>query len=680
MKIFAVILAVTLVGCSGVAACAKTAAGDPADASIERVVGRVSIVNDAGKTLPARTFTFGQIFRPGAVKFDTPIGLAVGDRTLPAQLDAKAFNADGSVRHGLVTVELPNIRGREALAATITKEVAATLPPAGPYAPTPPLRVTLRMRQAGRQPQTMQFDLPALVQSQEQAKRDLWISGPLGQERRYVVDATRSLQLAFDVFLPRNGPSRVDVIFRNDWADVRADDVVNYDVEIALGPETVFTARNVQQHPYTTWHRLIWSDGSEPLRVAPNVADLASAGAIPNYDTRFDASESRAELSEMVRQLRREPLSPGTLTQYMPTSGGRWDIGPLPTWAVLHLLDGDALTSRVLFANADASGSIPWHIRERKTGSALTLDRYPRLWLDSRGADYAPLAQAFDPGGAGWTIDTAHQPSLTYLPYVLTGLRYYQDELAQQAAYDLLSADPDYRGGAAGLLMGDDGQSWEQVRAVAWSLRTIANAAYVLPHGDPMQGYFDAKLKGILAHMARMLVVERKQEAAGELEGWFPGVYRPENAAAPWQQGYLAIVLGWINDMGYPDAGRTLGWMSNFLTGLFTSEDRGFEPQFGTTYVLAVRDADTGTPFGAWAEVAKANELTKGTRASEDDWQFYGLILRGAIVSIHNLKPTPRAEAAYNYITRRLGAGARGGDPTFVIAPRRTIRPTSGER
>jgi hypothetical protein len=614
----------------------------------------------------ARTMSFGQIFQPGAVKFDSPLQLVVGDRTLPAQLDAKAFNADGSVRHGLVTVELPSLRGRESLSAKITSDRTAPPPPSSAYAPPPALKVALQMR--GRQPQTVEFDLPTIVQSQEQAKADLWISGPLGQERRYVVDASPTLQLAFDVFRPRNGPTRVDVIFRNDWNDVRPEDVVKYDVDITLDGKTLYSARGVQQRPYTTWHRLIWSDGAEPLRVKPKLADLIAASAVPNYDSRFDVSDFRGPVAETVRSLSAEPLNSGSVMLYMPTSGGRMDIGPLPTWAVVDLLDGDAVSRRLLMANADASGSVPWHIRERTTGRAPTLDRYPQLWLDGRGKDFAPLAQPFEPE-SDWTIDQAHEPSLTYLPYVITGLRYYQDELAQQAAFVLLAYDSKYRGGAAGLLVGEDGLPWQPVRAVAWSLRTIATAAYVLPRKDPMQAYFDTKLKANLAELAKALVVDRKLRNTGELEGWVPGVYRPENAVAPWQQGYLAITLGWINDMGYSDAGRTLDWMSNFLAGLFTSKDRGYDPRFGAIYILIVREEDNETPFTTWAAVTKANDLTsRGSNGEE--WDYYGQLMRGAMASINNARPSAQAKAAYDYISRELGPSARRGDPTFVIAPR----------
>src|SRR5690606_26092805 len=249
---------------------------------------------------------------------------------------------------------------------------------------------------------------------------------------------------------------------------------------------------------------------------------------------------------------------------------------------------------RALLANGDAAGSVPWHIRDRKNGRPLTLDDHPGLWLDPRGQDAAKdvLPDGFDLEAEDWRIDDAHQPSLTYLPYLLTGSQYYRDELAQQAAFVLLFYDPGFRGREKGLFIGDEGQAWQQVRGVAWSLRTLATAAYALPADDPMQPYFDRKLRANLAKLVELYVKDRELKSAGEIEGWVPGAYSPEHMTAPWQQGFLAVVLNWTNDMGYADAGRMAGWMSNFLSGLFTNADKGFDPNRGAAYRLPVYNDD----------------------------------------------------------------------------------------
>src|SRR5690606_28917351 len=242
-----------------------------------------------------------------------------------------------------------------------------------------------------------------------------------------------------------------------------------YDVDIRLNGASVYKAADVEHYPYSNWRRLLWTDNQPSLRIVPDLATLQAAAAVPQYDPKFRVDgDLLRDLADEVRELGDEPLSHAMITRYMPSSGGRMDIGPLPTWAAVDLLAGDATTRRALLANADAAGAAPWHIREKATGKALTIDKYPNLWLDSRGKDPAPLPQSFHEESYGWTLDDAHQPSLTYLPYLITGLQYYRDELTQQAAYVLLSYDAGYRGGASGLIIGENGQAWQQVRGMAW--------------------------------------------------------------------------------------------------------------------------------------------------------------------------------------------------------------------
>ena len=63
--------------------------------------------------------------------------------------------------------------------------------------------------------------------------------------------------------------------------------------------------------------------------------------------------------------------------------------------------------------------------------------------------------------------DNAHVPSLAYVPYLMTGDRYYADEMAFWANFVLLRTFQDgysnYRGGTKGLLVANE------VRGIAWA-------------------------------------------------------------------------------------------------------------------------------------------------------------------------------------------------------------------
>jgi len=676
MKFLSALFILALVGCSAPASQGNTAqppATTPAPISSGKQgpVGEVSLTNDSRSDLPARTFSFGQVFRRGEVAVGDSVQATVSGQPLPTQIDAKALNPDGSVRHAIVTVALPEMHGRQTLKATLVnnlKKAAATTAPGDTVAP-PALKVAITLDQGAGQKRVVELDLRSIVGADANKKPDFWLQGPLTQERRYVVDVDRRLQVLFDVYTPRTGPTRVDVIFCNDWNDLKGgEDYVVYGVAISDGGKPLFADQNIRQHPFSTWHYLAWSDGAAAPRTSPSLADLIAAGAVPRYDAKFHVGvKEREKVDDDARALTGKPLSPGSVTPYMPMTGGRFDIGPLPTWAVIDLLEGDAASRRLLLGNADAAGAVPWHIRERTTRLPLTTDRYPRLWLDTRGHEYAPLAEPFDgEKSTDWDMDDAHQPSLTYLPYLITGLRYYKDELAQQAAYVLLAYNDGYRDGAAGLVDGSLPETWfEQRRGISWSLRTLATAAYAIPNDDPLHGYFDAKLRGNLASLVNKYIVARRFKGAGPVEGYVP----PIPTVATWQQGFFTITLGWVSAMGYSDADRMLNWTSNFLSGLFTSKAAGFDPIYGTSYVTVTSGPENKpVPLTSWQAVFDASDLRNQKQSTRDEyWDYYGMIMRAALASVQVADHGPKAKEAYAYVNKAVGGTE--GDPTFAIVP-----------
>jgi hypothetical protein len=632
----------------------------------------------ADTSMPARTISFGQVFLPGTVQRSDHLQVILDGHAVPTQADPKAFNGDGSIRHAILTVEVPKLRSGQKLNGSIVKQAGDAAPDAPAAAvPMPPLDVIVGLKGANGAVNAIDVNLPAIAQNPRNVVSGSWIKGPLAEERRFMADVSDHLQILFDVFMPQNGPARVDVIFHNDWTGIHHDDNLDYDVEMRLAGAAVYQARGVHHYTFATWHHLLWADGKPSVRIVPDLAGLEAAAAVPRYDPDFDiGGDITGEVSQSASKLGDAPMSNGTVDKHMPDTGGRMDIGPMPTWAVVDLRNGEEDSRKLLLANADAAGTVPWHLRDRKTGQPLSIDAHPNLWLDSRGGETVQgvLPEAFSEDSHGWTIDDAHEPALTYLPYLLTGSQYYRDELSAQAAYVLLAYDPNFRGMSHGLIIGEHGDAWQQVRGLSWSLRTIANAAFILPANDPMRGYYDAKLKANLAKLVQLYVQDRSMKSAGALEGWMPGNYRPDGATAPWQQSFLAVVLSWTNDMGYSDAGRVVGWMSNFLTGLFTSADQGFDPMRGAAYILQVYDPNSGQRFNSWGDAFKKSSLgDMSGKDINDAWNAYGMIMRAGTGAALSVTHTPRAEQAYQFAlahSSRLSFRYAAGDPTFAILPK----------
>ena len=101
----------------------------------------------------------------------------------------------------------------------------------------------------------------------------------------------------------------------------------------------------------------------------------------------------------------------------------------------------------------------------------------------------------------------AHQPSLAYIPYLVTGDRYYADEMKFWANYVLLETFQDgfynarggghYQGPGSGTLIHSG--SWgllapNETRGFGWGVRNLADAAAYLPDEDPLKPYFAEKI------------------------------------------------------------------------------------------------------------------------------------------------------------------------------------------
>jgi hypothetical protein len=629
-------------------------------------VARLSLTNDARQPSAERVVSFGQVFAPGQVAADTRLQAKMGASGAEAQLDAKALYPDGSVRHAVVSVLAPTLGAGE------TREVELVAgDPAPPVAPVPPrlpeVRVRLALKEAGEPPREMEVNLARVAAT---ARGAPWLSGPLVQEIRRDGPLAYGLQVVFDVWMPAVGPARVDVIFHNDTAQNDQIATRVYDAAIFVDGRPAFEAKDVKHHRYQTWRRTVLAeDAPPPPRVTPDTGRLIELGAVPHYGRiRPDSAAAHAFHQDATAEA--APLrSTGNLTPYMPTTGGRPDIGPLPAWAVFYLLDPTRENRETLLANADVAGAIPWHVRDMGSDGPISIDEHPEIWLDYRGKPKPGVLNAkYDPDDGVWTIDDAHQPSLTYLPYLITGSQYYRDELAMQAGFVLLGVNDGYRGGSAGIVLPS------QLRAIAWDLRTLASAAYILPTGDRFQRYFQAKLEGNLAEIMKRYVKGDVLAGAGELIGYVPGAY-DEDHTAPWQDDYLAMVLGWAYAMGFAQARPILAWMSNFIAGRFTNAARGYDPTYGTPSELHVYDTASGRRINTWAAAFKASfDPAAAPVATLDypDWAGgYAALARAALASILNVAPSPRAEAAYAYVVAHTPKmeSSYPKEPAFAITP-----------
>lgn len=550
--------------------------------------------------------TFGQSFEKGAFMPGEAVAVKYGDVLLPAQIDVKALHDDGSVRHALVTVATPRIESGKEIDGALVKGAAdagADFNAASIIASrfNFPVRLLFHYGDGSTRPLVVDAK-PLALAALKSGGADYWLNGVLVKEFRVETQAATHLLLRFDIRVYRDGDIRTDAIFSNEKTFSAGRRESLYDVKIGSDSAPAWSAQKVGQHRSSTWRRTFWTGRQPRLFVVHDLELLIDSNAIAPLDRSLgvDADLIAREDSALTNL---PPLSPAFVERYFPTTGGRPDIGLYPQWAAAYLVAQTEAAARVMFANADAGGAAPWHFRDEADGQPVRVDRRPKFWADPRGleAQYAPdrpNSDVFASFAGGWTPDHSHKPAFFAVPYLVTGERYYADELAMQAAWALFGRWPEFREGGLKAI------DIEQVRASAWSLRDISDAAFLLPDDHPLKGYFTRALHENLDAMVDKYVAHRAMRASGELEGYFEElVEREPERISPWQNDYVVLALWLAARRGEDSAVKLLDWTDNFQSGRFLSHD--FDPMRGAAYVFNAKDGPTQKPYARWADVAK---------------------------------------------------------------------------
>jgi len=461
--------------------------------AVATVIASVSVsLTTTAQTTPVATVTlssgwatFGQALPQGAAADALQIG------TLTTQTDVKSRWPDGTIKFALLTAKAPS---------SGSYAVAPASASTGTFAPSlPSASVTLvigGVRYTSVLPSTM--------------SSDRWLNGPLVSEARFVVapvSATGSshpfLRVVFDARVYNDAKARLDVTVENVLDQVGAT-TVTYDVSVLLNGQTVFSKTGVQHYYLTRWRKIFETGTTALATVKDDPAPANRAKVLPPYLSLVTNVVNTAIGSNY------DILNAGALNTNMPEHGGRPELAPYPDWTARYLVHRDAAQRTFVLLHGDLAGSWPVHVREPE-GSASTgvgserfvsLDQRPNLWYDERaqnaGFDYVkgspmPIREYGSvtpgPGQSPLIPDNAHQPSLAYVPYLLTGDRYYAEEMAFWAEYSMLRTYPaDGNRGSQGILEANE------VRGYGWALRNLVDAAALYPDGSPVKAYLSDKV------------------------------------------------------------------------------------------------------------------------------------------------------------------------------------------
>ena len=599
-----------IVVASGLAPALPAQSQPHADLPLAAALPLNSIVSLSAQPQTSVPITFGQAFAPGALPAGQSLSATFNGASVPLQVDVRATHADGSLRHAVLTAIVPGLTAQSVAPLTLTPAAPGNTTPinAGSLLATP-FDAVATLTVGGVVYRASARDLLQADSSRT------WLSGPLVTEWRLVApfrtvggQAHPHLTARFNIRAYQGlSRVRVDLTVENNWAFAPAPQPFTYDVNVTVGGSTVYSRNALKHFSLTRWRKVFWWGGEPAVEVRYDRDALIASRAVPAYDLGVVVQEPdlAALWTEWTTQVDTGPMGAGLVEPYMPMTGGRRDIGPLPGWAAQYLISMDHRARVATLGVGDLAGSWPIHYRDQNTDRPVSLADYPYMSLLGNPGDMVNpntgRSEAF-PDCVGdcttpFAPDSAHQPSLAYLPYLVTGDEFYLDELQFWANYNLLESNPYYRGFAQGLL------HWGQIRGQAWSLRGLAEAASITPDAHPLKSYFNDRLE-----YNRLWYASEFLGAGANLLGFNPSgyAYAYENGrgVAPWQDDFFTWAVGYIVDLGYSSWKPLLDYKARFSVGRMTAP--GVCWISGASYYLLVRDSESSPDYATFAQAYAA--------------------------------------------------------------------------
>jgi hypothetical protein len=558
--------------------------------------------------------TFGQVFIVGQFPSGkTLVGKLSDGTSMPLQVDVKAKHADGSVRHAIISGFIPALAAGASTTLTLSVGNAAAAAPA-----TAPAKLLAAGFTAGA---SIKLDGTVYKVSADDLLRSgnytTWLSGAAVNEWHVWAPLTSESGTAHPHLTARFAiraysgvnKAQVDVTIENNWAYEAAPQNLVYDATLTVGGQVAYTEAAMTHFHHARWRKVFWWGEQPQVHIKHNAAYLIATRAVPNYDQTVVATEATlAGLINSWTGTRIAPMGVGLAQPYMPTTGGRRDIGIMPGWAVTYLLSQDKRAKLVTLGTADLAGSFSSHYRDKNTGRPVSLANFPYMTLEGTPNDTLNPAtkqrEGFPPCVVACTspnrADTSHQPGFAYLPYLVTGDYYYLEELQFWAMYNAFTPNPYYRNFGAGLVKSD------QVRAQAWSMRTLAEVTYITPDGDPLKAQFKHFLDANLDWFTTNYPNNPDANTLGIITNGYALVYNGGMGMAPWMDDFFTAALGHAVELGFDNAKPMLVYKSKFPIARMVGAGACWID--GAIYSLNVRSTTTATTL--YPSIKEAYEAT----------------------------------------------------------------------
>lgn len=451
-------------------------------------IASLTIENTSAATQSQIPVTFAQAFSAGHVPASgANVELRAADNSaIACQFDARAFHADGSVRHAVISAVVPSLAANEVKSLNIVRKAAGSATSPAPITEFSGATAVVTIVEAGV---TYTAQLASLLNG----SKTNWLSGNVVSEWEMSTpfkqaDGTEHPDLHARFYLrgyKSQNKARIDIAIENTWAFNPSPRDVTYDLSISVGGAVVYTQAALVHHPRTRYRKIYWWNSSEPaIHISHDIDYLISTKAIPNYDRTVVPSASQATLFKQNTINNGAPMRAGTARPAMGDTGGRPDIGILPGWAVLYLISMLKDAKDATLNQGNLGGSWSMHHRDRNTDRVLSFADFPYFATIGTSNDaYNPVTKKSEKAPSTVTntnsnyADVSHHPDQAFVPYLVTGDVYYLEELQFWAMYCVIHKNPsaNYRNNASGRVRED------QLRAQGWALRSLAHAGYICP-------------------------------------------------------------------------------------------------------------------------------------------------------------------------------------------------------
>ncbi|KPA13662.1 conserved hypothetical protein, secreted [Candidatus Magnetomorum sp. HK-1] len=582
--------------------------------------------------------TVGHSFIQGDIPAGKTVRFTIDNTDIPVQMEHKSTHADGSLKHGLLSFIVPEITAHS------TKQVQLYV--SGQTSDQQALKVSDLLATPYDAKLTIELDGKTYMASARQllestAHIKQWISGPICTEWLVISplkDTSGNLHphltARFEIRAYAGMENiRSSITLENNWTYQNDPQNFNYHATITIGGEVSWDQPEQPHFHHARWRKVFWwnkqkgLDQASSIHVKHDVNYLIASKAIPNFDPQYINGISEYNLNDMETRWTQtkvygpysycdraytmtvsDPMAIGFATHYMPMTGGRSDIGPIPRWTSRYLMSMDARTKKIELGHGNLSGSWSMHFRDKNTDLPVSIEDYPycsTIWnksnsinpntkINERPTECEEGRDCKTP----YTHDTSHHPSLAYVPYLISGDFYYLEELQFWANYCIISLNPHFRDFQKGLLKGNG-----QPRGQAWSLRTLGEAAYASPDDHPMKAYFMRQIDNNLDWYNETYTTNENANK----QGWILPVHSFDDAAviSGWMDDFFTFAVGHMVELGFEKAKPLLAWKSMFPVGRMIDET--FCWRFASSYRTVVgasrEDANAGIYYQSFAEM-----------------------------------------------------------------------------